>query len=219
MHVPSNIRLLAMVLASLAFVPAMAQGQEMLWSRSATLSESSPLRQGSVFRRKLHKHDIVTILVQERLTTTVGAGLDTDKTTSNEYNIKTIPQFDFADSTLIRPISLQTPNMSVGDRRVFDGEGDYERTEEFTTKLAAEVVAVLPNGNALIMAERRQKKDDEEHIVILSGIIRPEDVDERNVIRSESIADLDLEIRTSGAITASSRRGWLTKFLDAINPF
>jgi len=194
-------------------------GQEMLWAGRNTLEASSPYRQAAVFRRKLCKHDIITILVQERLSTSSDAKLETEKDTSNEYNIRVIPQFDFNDPELIRPITLQVPNFSAGDRRKYDGDGEYERKEEFTTRLAAEVEAVLPNGNALIIARRRQKKDDEEHLIILTGIIRPEDVDERNTIRSESIADLHLEIRTAGAITSSSKRGWLTKFLDVINPF
>ena len=207
------------VLALWACVFSSAGGQEMLWSGKSTLEVNSPYRQAAVFRRKLRKHDIVTILVQERLSTSADAKLETEKDTANEYNIKVIPQFDFNDPELIRPISVQVPNFSAGDKRNFDGDGEYERKEEFTTRLAAEVEAVLPNGNALIVARRLQKKDDEEHLIILTGIIRPEDVDERNTIRSESIADLHLEIRTAGAITSSSKRGWLTKFLDVINPF
>jgi len=220
MRISTRLLLKAFVLISgSTFVSSIAVGQDLLWAGQKTLSQSSPLREGQVFRRKLQKHDIVTVLVRESLTTTADAKLDTEKETSNEYNINVIPQVDFGDPELIHPVTLQVPNFSMGDNRSFDGEGEYERKEELTTRLAAEVEAVLPNGNALIMATRRQKKDDEEHIIILTGVIRPEDVDEKNTIRSENVADLQLEIRTAGAITASSKRGWLTKFLDAVNPF
>jgi flagellar L-ring protein precursor FlgH len=50
-------------------------------------------------------------------------------------------------------------------------------------------------------------------------VVRPQDIANGNNVLSSSIADARVEFISQGAISESQRKGWWTRFYDAINPF
>ena len=46
----------------------------------------------------------------------------------------------------------------------------------------------------------------------ISGIVRPTDVDANNQVRSAKIANAKITYKGNGAVSNSSKAGWLTKF-------
>ena len=52
----------------------------------------------------------------------------------------------------------------------------------------------------------------------LVGIIRPEDVDSRNIVPSSRIANAKISYTGAGDVADTSKKGWLTKLIDVVTP-
>ena len=53
----------------------------------------------------------------------------------------------------------------------------------------------------------------------MSGVVRPEDIEQDNSVRSGLIADAQIEFTGRGVLTENQEQGWLSRLLTAINPF
>jgi flagellar L-ring protein precursor FlgH len=55
--------------------------------------------------------------------------------------------------------------------------------------------------------------------MILTGIIRPEDITNDNLILSQYIADARITYTGRGVVDDKMRPGWLTRIIDWVWPF
>ena len=76
-----------------------------------------------------------------------------------------------------------------------------------------------PNGTMVLQARQHIKNDEEEQMMILSGICRVEDITPDNTVLSTQIYDKDVAKTNKGALRDTTKRGWVPKLLDAVNPF
>ncbi len=70
-----------------------------------------------------------------------------------------------------------------------------------------------------IEAVRLSKAGDEDTSMILTGLVRPEDLSTSNVVSSSNVADLRIIQKGKGTITENQKKGWLTKIYEFIEPF
>ena len=75
----------------------------------------------------------------------------------------------------------------------FEAEGEYARRDNFTARLTAEVLQVLPNGNLILESRTQMKQDQEAFTLKVTGTCRPEDVTPANTILSSQLHDLKIE--------------------------
>jgi flagellar L-ring protein precursor FlgH len=101
----------------------------------------------------------------------------------------------------------------------FEGSGATTRKSSLVARIAARVVAVLPNGDLEIEAEKTVKINKEDEMLKLSGLVRTRDVMADNAVPSTSIADLRVQLNGKGVASAHNAAGWLTRFLEKITPF
>jgi flagellar L-ring protein precursor FlgH len=101
----------------------------------------------------------------------------------------------------------------------FDGKGTSDRSGTVVASITARVVQVLPNGNLRISGKRQVRVNNETQYITISGIIRPEDIQQNNVIQSTYIADARVEYTGKGVIADRQRPGWLMRILDRVWPF
>jgi len=85
--------------------------------------------------------------------------------------------------------------------------------------ISARVMEVLDNGNLSIEGRRQLTVNEEDQFIIITGIIRPEDITADNVIESQFIADARIVYTGKGVINDKMRPGWLTRILDWVWPF
>jgi flagellar L-ring protein precursor FlgH len=81
------------------------------------------------------------------------------------------------------------------------------------------VIDVLPNKNLVIEGTRQTSFGGEVQDVILRGVLRAEDVSANNTAYSYNIADSTVRIVSRGSISDTSKKGWVTRALDKVNPF
>jgi len=168
--------------------------------------------------RVLRKHDLVTIIVREESKFSAQGTTDLKKQAALQAEIAEFIRLQL-DEAIIEPATGLPVGVDLSGRRSFKGEGTVDRSDKFTTRITAEIIDVKPNGTIVLQARSRTKIDEEEQIMILSGTCRAEDVTADNTVLSTQLFDQDVTKIHNGAVRDTTRRGWIPKLLDALNPF
>ncbi len=172
--------------------------------------------------RVFQKHDLVQIIVREISTATAEQDMNTKKTWTMDGGITAMPNFQLEDLVQLILRAGRTDDMPVLDmnfNKNFKGQGDYARSDEFTARLTAEVLDVLPNGNLVLESRTSIKNDQEESVIRVTGICRPADVTPANTILSNQLHDLAVEKVNSGEVKKGTTKGLLTKAFETIFAF
>jgi flagellar L-ring protein precursor FlgH len=170
--------------------------------------------------KTLKKHDQVTIIIREESTFSSDGSAESKKKADFDAQLEEFIQLKLRNWEVQGgALGGATPSIKASMARNFKGEGNVDRTDKFTARIQAEVVDVKPNGTLVLQARKRIKTDDEEQQFTLSGTCRVEDVTADNSILSTQLFDLDLEKKNKGSVREATKRGWVPKLLDALNPF
>ena len=117
-------------------------------------------------------------------------------------------------------VALDLSNMlSASTQNDFDGSGVTTRTGELSANMTALVTGVMANGNLQIQGRRIVTVNGEEQIMMLTGIIRPEDISAQNVVLSTYIADARISYYGMGVVADKQYPGWLARTFDHVWPF
>jgi flagellar L-ring protein precursor FlgH len=89
-----------------------------------------------------------------------------------------------------------------------------------TTTISARVVATTLNGLLVVEGTKQTDVNSERQTIELRGLIRPVDVTPGNIIRSDQIADLTLEVNGKGVVNdAIKRPNIIYRILLGLLPF
>jgi len=165
--------------------------------------------------------DIVTVTVNETANSTQSASTNTSRATN--MNMQT--------STLLGlPTSLGIQNF-LGLGNQFDptvnatinnsnqGAGTVSRNGTLTGTVSSIITEIMPSGNLRIEGRRSVKVNNEEQIMVLRGVVRPQDINFDNTIASTLIADASISYSGEGVVADEQRKGWLAKILSRVWPF
>ncbi len=112
------------------------------------------------------------------------------------------------------------PNLIKADfSSKFGGEGKNDRSGQITASVAARVVEVLPNGNLNIFGHRSLKVDNEIQHILVSGVVRPQDISAANRVQSTYLADAKIEYYGNGALSDKQKPGWGSRLIDKVIPW
>lgn len=110
-------------------------------------------------------------------------------------------------------------NISVGLKNDFDGSGETKRDSNVTATMSARVVEVTLQGNMMIRGYREVRVNDETQHMIISGLVRPQDITFDNSILSSHMAEARIEYSGTGIISEKQQPGWLARGMDFVWPF
>ena len=172
--------------------------------------------------------DIVTVEIAESSKATNSADTKTGRTSSLEAGIDTL--FGVEDwykdevlprinRNLPRPNPFGNPSVKGSMSSDFDGSGSTSRRGELSAFITCRVTQVLPNGNLKIVGSREVLVNHETQLIILSGVIRPRDIADDNIILSTFVSDAKIAYSGSGIVNDRQRPGWLANLLNSIWPF
>jgi flagellar L-ring protein precursor FlgH len=190
--------------------------------------ERHALRDASMFAiappepRRFAKHDLVQILVRETSRAESKHELETEKDYELEGAIEAWPDIRLSELLQLQMRAGRTsnlPRLGIEANKEFEGEGDYKREDDFTARLTAEVIDVLPNGNLILEARTFIKTDEEESSMKVTGVCRPADVTAANTVLSSQIHDLRVEKVHKGELKQTNEKGIIAKVLDTIFAF
>lgn len=100
-----------------------------------------------------------------------------------------------------------------------DGSGTISRKETINMTIAATVVGVLPNGNLAIRGKQEVRVNYELRELVISGIVRPEDIARDNSIPHTQIAEARISYGGRGQVTNVQRVPAGQALLNKFSPF
>lgn len=197
-------------------------------------SSGSLFQGGSVFNdffldtKARRVGDIVTVKIAESSKATNSANTKTGRESSLEAGIETL--FGTEDwyknkflhripSDLPKPNPFGNPSVKGSMTSEFDGSGSTSRSGDLSAYITCRVTQMLPNGNLYIVGSREILVNHETQMIILSGMIRPRDINDDNVILSTFISDAKIAYSGSGIVNDRQRPGWLANLLNSVWPF
>ena len=172
--------------------------------------------------------DIVTVKISESSKATNAADTKTGRTSSLEAGIDTLfgiedwyenKVLDEIPKNLPRPNPFGNPSVKGSMSSDFDGSGTTSRSGDLSAFITCRVTQVLPNGNLKIVGSREVLVNHETQLIILSGVIRPRDIADDNIILSTFVSDAKIAYSGSGIVNDRQRPGWLANLLNSIWPF
>jgi flagellar L-ring protein precursor FlgH len=100
-----------------------------------------------------------------------------------------------------------------------DGSGAVNRTESVSLTVAAIVTQVLPNGLLVLNGSQEVRVNNEVRELLISGIIRPEDISSGNTIEHTKIAEARISYGGRGHISDMQRPRYGQELYDLLMPF
>jgi flagellar L-ring protein FlgH len=140
--------------------------------------------------------DLVTISINQNLSSTNTGNVATNRTFSASSGITALGSLN---TTKIA--NLFSPNST----QALAGKAAASSTTALSTTLTGRVAALLPSGTLVVEAERQIVMNDQRETVILRGLVRPGDLDATNTVQSNSVGNLEVEVKGKGIISEGTR--------------
>lgn len=174
-------------------------------------------------KRQFQKHDLITISISEETIANIRGSTKSDRRTRwewalNEF-IRLASEGNITETKLQPTARGSKPKINMDGRLRNDNIAATQHSTSFVTKIQAEVVEILPNGNLVLEAKKAIKINDEEESMIVRGIVSQDDVGLDNTVKSEKVASVEIKFTSKGTVGDNQKRGWLTKLLNSIWPF
>ena len=161
--------------------------------------------------------DIVTVAIYEQASASRQANTSTDRSSSLSAGLSNF--FGLEGSEQVSK-NLDLANMLQGStENSFSGSGSTSRQEDLTATITTQVVSALPNGNLRIQGRKRVVVNNEEQYIGLSGVVRPEDINDVNVVDSQYVLDAEIIYAGRGPLSDKQRPGWFVRVMDNVWPF
>jgi flagellar L-ring protein precursor FlgH len=171
--------------------------------------------------REFAANDLVTIVVAESTEMKREQDSDFSKDYDNDFDLIEWPalrQFLFHLSGEANATTFGA-NPLARSSSEFEGEAEYERKDDITTRVTARVLEVKPNGTLLLEAKTTLQTDDEIQTITLSGYCRGEDVTDINTVRSSQMFNLVFNVQHEGEMRKANKKGWIPRVLETIFNF
>lgn len=108
---------------------------------------------------------------------------------------------------------------SLGATSSNKGAGSVVRSESINLTVAAVVTQVLPNGNLVIAGRQEVRINHEVRDLLISGMVRPEDISSHNIIPHTQIAEARISYGGRGIISDAQSPRYGQELYDIIFPF
>jgi flagellar L-ring protein precursor FlgH len=162
--------------------------------------------------------DLVTIVVTEQ---SLGQQLaNTEIKAKSEYLAAIENFFGLEQQTQnwTNPPDL-TSLIQAQTRNDFRGEGRTLRQAQLNARVSAVVAEVLPSGLLRIEGEKIIAVNNEEQVLVISGLVRQRDINSNNEVNASQIAQVRIDYYGKGTVGEAQYGGWLSRLLRILWPF
>jgi len=157
-------------------------------------------------------NDLVTIRVIENITGHGTADAALTKDSSGSVALSKLFGMEKKLPSAADPSALVAAKTATD----FKGAGTTTRAGVLTAQMTARVSDVLPNGDMVVEGVREIEINGDHQIVVLSGVVRPVDIDQNNVVLSTEIGQLRIRYFGKGLMKDNLKPGWLVRVLNKV---
>ena len=158
-------------------------------------------------RRASKVGDLLTVALSENFSASKSQSAKSAKNGTTAFNFPQITTAD-ADDTLFDSSLAKS----------FDGSGSADQNNSLRGEISVTVTKVFSNGNMEILGQKKLTLNNGDEYIRLVGIIRPEDVNSRNIVPSSRIANAKISYTGAGDVADTSKKGWFSKLIDVVTP-
>ncbi|HWF90913.1 MAG TPA: flagellar basal body L-ring protein FlgH [Terriglobales bacterium] len=163
-----------------------------LWSPGSALTDMSA-------DYKAHRiGDIIMLQVLEQTTAQSAGSVDSERAFQTNSGITALPGK--------LKVSGVNPLFGAQSATQLKGQGTSSNTSKLLTAVSAQVIAVLPNGNLVVEAQREVFMNNQHETLFARGVLRPGDINPDNTAPSTALANLEIELKGKGVISDSIAR-------------
>ncbi|MET0256914.1 MAG: flagellar basal body L-ring protein FlgH [Luteibacter sp.] len=152
--------------------------------------------------------DILTITLVESTQASKKAATSTSKKNGNTITSPTVLGQGLR-------IGGKTADSSLASNNAFDGDGSSQQSNQLSGEITVTVAQRLSNGALVVRGEKWLTINQGDELVRISGIVRPQDIGNDNIVASSRVADARIEYVGKGTLADSNTRGWLSRFFDS----
>jgi flagellar L-ring protein precursor FlgH len=160
--------------------------------------------------------DILTVNIEIADSAQVNNSTQRSRTSSEESGIQAL--LGLQGNLVGAGVSLD-PAVGFDSSSASNGSGSVNRQESVSLTVAAVIVDRLPNGNLVIGGSQEVRINNELRELLVSGVIRPEDIGADNTIDHTKIAEARSSYGGRGDITQVQRDRYGTRVYQQIAPF
>ncbi|RMD60694.1 MAG: hypothetical protein D6824_09100 [Planctomycetota bacterium] len=167
-------------------------------------------------------NDLITIIIRESTSVKREQSLETQRDYEKKLSmldLTTLRQFLELRRGITGAAGGGQGETLAKSQADFEGDGEYERKDDFNARVTARIIEVKPNGTLLLEARTTVVTDDEEQTILLSGLCRTDDVRPDNTVLSSQLYNLKLIAKHAGPVRRAARKGWIARALDALLSF
>jgi flagellar L-ring protein precursor FlgH len=166
-------------------------------------------------RKALRVGDIITVSIVENAKANNTADTDLSRTSSLDASLSSW----FGKDKFLQLFKVGNDLIKSSSDNAHKGAGSTTREGQLTATITVVVKEVLPNGNLVIQGTRAVAVNHEEQYIVITGLVRPLDVNRDNVVLSTQVADAKIAIGGTGVVADKQRSGWGTWLFDFVWPF
>lgn len=190
-----------------------------------TVPMQAPAASASLFRagagaflsdqRATRMGDILTIKINIADKAEVGNNTSRVRTGSESASIASLLGLEKLLPKSINPANLA----STDSKSQSGGGGNISRSETINMTMSAIVTNVFPNGNLGIRGRQEVRVNNELRELVVSGVVRPQDIGRDNSVRHSQIAEARISYGGRGQLSDAQQARWGQQIYDALFPF
>jgi flagellar L-ring protein FlgH len=141
---------------------------------------------------------VLTVLILETSSASASAGTNTDKSIDVGVNFSS-------------PNSNKSYAFDIGEN--FDGGGKIARSGKLLGQISVTVSSIYQNGDFEVTGDQDIEINGEKQTINIKGRVRPVDIDEKNTVLSNKIANAEITYVGNGVLADSQHKGWLSRII------
>ncbi len=172
---------------------------------------------GALFsdQRAARMGDILTIKINIADKAEVGNNSSRVRTGSESASIASLLGLEKLLPKALNPANLA----STDSKSQSGGGGNISRSETINMTMSAIVTNVFPNGNLGIRGRQEVRVNNELRELVVSGVVRPQDIGRDNSVRHSQIAEARISYGGRGQLSDAQQARWGQQIYDALFPF
>ena len=163
--------------------------------------------------------DILTVNINISDSANVQNSTNRARTASEDSDLTNFLGGEAALSQFFNDAVDPTSLASFGSSGSHTGTGGVTRQETINLSIAAVVTGRMPNGNLSIAGRQEVRINNEIRELLVSGVVRPQDIASDNTIRHTQIAEARISYGGRGHITDVQRPRMGQEVFDILWPF